>query len=749
MQGKTLIQNYTKRWQLLRGLEGVLYGCGIGLCIGFVFKSFLIGCIVFIGVTGLALLFIKPWQINLKKATRFIDAKLHTAEYSAGLVLQPQQKLSGLAQLQQQKISAKLAKDLKEISPETGLKPAAIVSLLCFLVGYFFYLWGGSNLKTPLVPESERMMSFQPSDSIAPAYEAPTLVDQKITIRYPEYTQVPSRTSSRMNVKVVEGSQLFWNLNFDGMVKEALWEGLDDELPMKITTNTQSNTKQSKAFIQVVPNSSGYYNFRYLDSLGASYVSDIYAIEVIEDRAPEIRVKELAQFSSFEHDDRKELNFSAQITDDFGLESAQIIATVTKGSGESVKFREEKLAFDQAVKKGSKEVQLSKTINLDQLKMELGDELYFYVETSDQKTPRPNIARSETFFAVIKDTVSDGFGVEGTMGADLMPDYFRSQRQLIIDTEKLIKDHSQITEKEFKSRSNELGFDQKALRLKYGQFMGDEADSGIAVQPEIDLDDFDPEDPTAGFRHDHDSENEHNLVEEEDHDHEEEHDHGEEEGEESLLEAYLHNHDDPEESTLFTESLRGKLKQAMAQMWDAELYLRLATPKESLPYQYEALKLIQEIKNSARIYVHRIGFDPPPIKEDKRLSGDLDEIENYYKQDNLGQEDSYEAMRRSIAILEMRIQTKEKLTDGDKEAFAKAGKELTILAINEPSKHLKTLQYLKWLTEDKQQPIEILMIVKTGLLRALPEDKSDPFITPNYRSQLEKIFLQELETSDR
>ncbi len=32
---------------------------------------------------------------------------------------------------------------------------------------------------------------------------------------------------------------------------------------------------------------------------------------------------------------------------------------------------------------------------------------------------------------------------------------------------------------------------------------------------------------------------------------------------------------------------------------------------------------IQEIKNSARIYVHRIGFDPPPIKEDRRLTGKL------------------------------------------------------------------------------------------------------------------------------
>ena len=51
--------------------------------------------------------------------------------------------------------------------------------------------------------------------------------------------------------------------------------------------------------------------------------------------------------------------------------------------------------------------------------------------------------------------------------------------------------------------------------------------------------------------------------------------------------------------------------------------------EKSLPHQYKALKIIQDIKNSARIYVHRIGFDPPPIKEESRLSGDIDEIKNF------------------------------------------------------------------------------------------------------------------------
>ncbi len=511
----------------------------------------------------------------------------------------------------------------------------------------------------------------------------------------------------------------------------------------KGSSNDNKTLGSSSFAASITPTNSGYYNFRFADTLGVRYASEIYAVEVVNDEAPTVEIKDIAQFTSFDYEDDKTLTFSTEIGDDYGIATAAIIATVSKGSGESVKFREEKLTFDQSVQVGAKSLMLSKTIQLDALKMETGDELYFYVEATDRKVPRPNITRSETFFAVIKDTVSNSFGVEGTLGADLMPDYFRSQRQLIIDTEKLIREKPQLTEKEFKSRSNELGFDQKALRLKYGQFMGDEADSGIAVTPEVSADDFDSDDPTAGFRHDHDSENEHNLVED-DHDHEED----QNEDEKSPLENYVHNHDDPEESTLFTESLRGKLKQAMAEMWDAELYLRLATPKESLPYQYRALALIQEIKNSARIYVHRIGFDPPPIKEETRLTGDLEEVDNFYKNENLATEDLYIAMRESIQILETSIGNRGNILETDKVTFAKAGEELATIAINKPAMHLKTLQQLKWLTEEKAQPVSILQSVQQGLLQALPDLKENASTRYQYSGSLEKVFIQELQAGD-
>src|SRR5690606_2570579 len=296
-----------------------------------------------------------------------------------------------------------------------------------------------------------------------------------------------------------------------------------DSVSMESTGGNYPMKLSAKSYMRsTVLQNSGFYNFRFNDSLGASYVSDLYSIEVTRDQSPVIEVAGLQPFVSFDHDEEKRIAFSAMITDDFGIGEAAIFATVSKGTGESVKFREEKLLFDNNYSRGSKNIQLKKQIDLDNLKMSPGDELYFYVQVSDLKTPVANLSRSETYFAVIKDTASTGFGMEGTLGVDLMPDYFRSQRQLIIDTEKLISQRSTLPKSQFNATSNDLGFDQKSLRLKYGQFMGDESEGTNAENIEMpEHDDEDPEDPLAKFTHDHDGNNDHNLVV---HDHDEEED---------------------------------------------------------------------------------------------------------------------------------------------------------------------------------------------------------------------------------
>ena len=80
------------------------------------------------------------------------------------------------------------------------------------------------------------------------------------------------------------------------------------------------------------------------------------------------------------------------------------------------------------------------------------------------------------------------------------------------------------------------------------------------------------------------------------------------------LEPYAHFHDIAEEVTYYDATTSSKLRAALANMWDAELHLRMGNPQKALPYEYRALKLIKQIQQASRIYVERVGFEPPVIK---------------------------------------------------------------------------------------------------------------------------------------
>lgn len=731
--GKDILIDFQKRWLFMAWLEILIYAIGIGVLIWFLFLNWLFSGLGF-AIGFMLFAFLKqPWDITLYKVSRFIDRQSLRLEDSCGLLLQKREQLSGLAQLQQQKMTEVLEIEAKHIQPKHQLKNAIITALVFTFIGgsiYFFGLNSYLSSEDSPIPK-ENQLVIKSTDSMAGEVEAPVLVKQQVSISYPAYTGLARSTSSRMDIKAVEGSRVWWSLSFEGSVDSVSIDSMDSKRPLKQNDNAYTGSLSLE--------NSGFYNFRFTDTTGASYVSELYAIEVTRDKAPVIVIEDLKQFTSFDYDDSKQVEFKASITDDFGIAEAYIIATVTKGKGESVKFREEQLSFEESVRQGSKKINLSKSLDLDEMDMELGDELYFYVEARDLKSPTANVSRSETYFAKIKDTLDYGPGVDAGLGVDMMPDYFRSQRQLIIDTEKLISQRSTLSKEKFNSTSNDLGFDQKALRLKYGQFMGDETEGQMNVEagsPE------EANDPLAEYTHDHDGDNEHNLV---DHDHE--HDHGQEtEGEEEdPLADYLHNHSDPESSTLFTDNLKSKLRKALDIMWDAELQLRLNAPEESLPFQYQALKLIQEIKNSARIYVHRIGFDPPPIKEEKRLSGDLDEVSNFRKKEELGLTDEYAFIRKSIVRLEELKISDLKLTTADRELFDKAGTELAELAIATPGQYLTTLKQLKRLVDEQSVEGEIIVEVQKGLTEALPKTSSKPGKREGGEGGLNELVLKALE----
>ena len=738
--GKSLLLQFKKRWQLLVLLEAALYALGIAVLTYFVLNSLYLGLLL--GLLAFLLLvgFKNPWKINLKRTSNYIDAHLEEASFSTGLLLEPQENLSNLSKLQQYRVTTELRTRLKSLTPPNQLKRTIGITLGLIVLGVAihalgFFKDGNSILKVTTSPDT---IQFIPTDSISSKTVVPKLQEQEILISYPAYTRQPAKVTADPNIKSVINANLRWRLQFDAPVSQVSMEKMGEILPLK---------KVGDAFeISLSLEASGFYSFRFSNEEGVAFTSDMFSLEAIPDAPPEIEIVGLPQYTYFDFSDIKRVPLKSSITDDFGIAKAHIIATVSKGSGESVKFREEQLDFKESIPKGIRQINVSKVLDLNALKMEVGDELYFYVEAFDEKEPKPNVTRSETYFAVIKDTITDQFAVEGTLGVDQMPDYFRSQRQLIIDTEKLIKDKPKITEKEFKSRSNELGFDQKALRLKYGQFMGDESEMGIApgeaieavsVEESSEHAEGEEKDLLKDYSHDHDGDNEHNLVATET-----------SEEEKDPLHDYLHNHDDPEESTLFEESLKTKLRKALTIMWDAELHLRLYAPEKSLTFQKDALLLIQEIKNSARIYVHRIGFDPPPIKEESRLTGSIKEVNNFKKQEDLQRETPFAAIKNAVVRLEGLIHQNTRFTEGDERVFYNAGTELATLAIENPGKYLQVLQGLKRIQNNTGRTQEIYRTVQRGLLSVLPQTEQTPGLRNDNTDEINALFLKQLETYD-
>lgn len=738
MMGAGKIEQFQKRWQQSKYVEGLLYATGFGGFVYLLTQDIFFGILGLLLAAGIAFWVLKPWKISSENVVGYIDAHVPQAGFSSGLLLLPTEELSDLSKLQQYRVAEQLQPVLSKLRPPHNLFKAELVMFGLILLGLAggFILTKFGNISDGS-PSTNDQVTFAPKDSISTSTETPELTETIINIQYPSYTRKSNVTTSVPNIKAVEGSKVTWNLEFEGNVRQVEMDFMGERIGFRKIQARYTLTKTLET--------SGFYSFTFKDADGNDYVSDLYSLEMITDEPPVVQIEGLDNYTYFEFEDDKRLMLNTSITDDFGIDDAYIIATVSKGSGESVKFREETVRFDRAISKGRKSIQLKQPINLDALKMDPGDELYFYVEAIDQKTPTANIARSETYFAVIRDTITDEFAVEGNLGVDLMPDYFRSQRQLIIDTEKLIADRPNISEKDFKFRSNELGFDQKQLRLKYGQFMGDESEmqaapGQVSSTENEETDDHsgaegEEEDLLEGYSHKHDNENEHNLVEE----------HSPEGGEEEdPLHDYLHNHSDPEESTLFEKSLKAKLRDALNIMWDAELHLRLYEPEKSLPYQYDALKIIQDIKNSARIYVHRIGFDPPPIKEESRLSGDIEGITNYDKQEEFQYNRPFASTRTSIARLELLILDKKEFTDEDSSLFEEAGNELAPKAIQEPLKYLKVLQGLRDLQKETNRTKENYEVVQKNLLSVLPEVEDNPMKRTKYQDEINLLYLKEL-----
>jgi hypothetical protein len=309
-----------------------------------------------------------------------------------------------------------------------------------------------------------------------------------------------------------------------------------------------------------------------------------YTLKVIPDQPPQISVTQPNEMTKDLPRDAKSAAIAVTVTDDYRVQQATLHLTLARGSGENIRFSDRELPLPAS--SDPRRRSFRRDWLLTDLGMESGDELYFFVRAGDNAA-RPHTVQSPTYTLRLPAPPSELDDETAALPTLVKPESLRSQRQVIIDTELLVADVRSKTMRadEVRARSEGIASDQAALRRRYGQFLGEESTL---------------------------------FGKDEDHD-----DHGAPGGKVDVLHEFGHAHDQAENATLFDDATKKLLRRALSAMWDAEKSLRAVTPKTALPPEYKALDAIKALQQAERIYLHKTAFAPPPIKEDKRMSGDM------------------------------------------------------------------------------------------------------------------------------
>lgn len=666
-------------------------------------KSYLSGFIIgFLPVLALLFIFSKSIKIQLIDLAVFLNQRFPEVEDSTQLVLQSPENLSFLQSLQVEKLNH----IIPQLHQPKELFKRLRIAIIILVVGLFVSF---SIQKLPAF--QKRTLQSQSSVSQISTVKdvlPPEIKGVKIEIVAPTYTGLSKVHQKQFSIKVVAGAKVSWLITTTQSAKAINFIFNEKELiDLKPANDDHTQWKIAKVMTK-----SGFYQ---VETDGRK--SDLYLIEVIEDQPVRIKITKPDQQTVIDFGQPQKVSLNVLLSDDFGINSADIQATTASGKGESVSFKQIKLSFNQAIY--GKELNLSKVFDLKALGMKPGDELYFFVKAKDNHGQE---SRSDIYIVSIADT-TELMSMNGMLGGvNLVPEYFRSQRQIIIDTEKLLKEQSSISADEFKSRSNNLGIDQKLLRLRYGKFLGEESETNIGEVP--------------GEEGHHDEHGTGKQTEEKKF------------GDVSaIMDEYSHKHDNAEDATFFEPEQKAKLKATLTEMWNSELRLRTYKPAEALPYEYKALRLLKDLQQSSRAYVAKTTIKTTPLKLEKRLTGELDKIvEPISKQQQKESDEKNKTLKLVNAVLE-ELKQGNNLAFADQKILSNARIYAVQAATQNPAIYLKSLQLLNSLTEGNSLSISQLSNIQ-HVVQLLISNKDELPQTGNTNSgsSLGKAYFQNLKS---
>lgn len=662
----SLLDRLVRRWQLRWTIAIALVATATAL-VAAVFATRVFDVEpVLPALVVLAIVLVVAWwrrpPVDARVLARHLNRTLPAVEESADLLVLPLDALSPLEQLQRARVESRLARLTEPPAvPARALRLATWYAVASFLVAVVAVWW------SPARAAGEPGLAAGangPASGVAGS-GVPRIVGVEVVVRPPAYTRHPARTTHDWDTDVEQDGVVTWRVQTDRPATRVYLLTTEGDT---IATTPHGSTQYDA---RIIPAHSLLY--QVVVAAGAvTQTSDYHRLTVIPDEPPTLTVVRPEPRTEIAFGAPRVVPVEVLAGDDYGVAEAHIVATVTTGAGEAVKFREQTLQFDSAAARPAEHgLLLRRRLDLGSFGLAPGDELYFHVVARDNRAPRANDAHSDTYFIVLTDTAHVTVADLSGLAINGVPEYLRSERQIIIDTERLLADASHISTAEFKNRSESIGFDQGTLRERYGEIAGQER-----------------------------------L----------------EQGTEPTIE---HEHDVEDNTTLLATRVKDQLQQAISQMFDAERHLRIDEPATALPFEYRALELLKAAQEAARVYVLRVGFEPPPLEPDRtRLTGSLTGISNSSQSRTVPASRTSPALRAALAIV-LRLRGGERAGPADAAALESAGRELGALALAQPGQHLETLRdlrsLLRTIADSGGRPCAgCLGPLERGLLLALP-----------------------------
>ena len=579
------------------------------------------------------------WRITLADTASYLDRMSPELEESCGLLLRGGAELGPLEKLQ----VARTAERLALIRAPHPLRRKLFVATGLFVLAVLMSA-GITQMREKKKESRVVVMGKVMSEKAAPGVRAVS-----IRITPPAYTGRVVRSQSVFALQVEEGAVLSWEVTTTAAV-DTLQFIFNDTARVSLRAVNAEHTlwRLTQPAVR-----SGFYQVRT-----GMQLSELYKLEVRPDEPPQIVILTPKPYTVVDYGEPTTIPLRVKLNDDYGISDAAVMATVSSGKGEAVKFKEQEIRWDRTFPGEQPFYELSKTLDLKAMGLKPGDELYFYCRAKDN---RGQESRTPTYIISLTDT-AELMSLEGmTLGTDVKPEYFRSERQIIIEAEQLLKEKDTIAMAAFHQRSNDLGIDQKLLRLRYGKFLGEEAEEGEPGGTPGD---------TATFGAFGDAA--------------------------KILDAYTDKHDNAEDATFFEPAVKQQLKATLNEMWKAELQLRTFQPQAALPYAYKALRLLKDLQQQSRSFVAKTGARTTPLNPAKRLTGDLAGIQTAVQKTAVaGDLPETEVLRMVLALLEVRRAGRLEIGDGDRVLLQQALRRLGREAAARPGEYLEAYQAMR------------------------------------------------------